>query len=334
MGIKWLLLLAFVAVFYMACEGCGTGAGVASVVGSTPSPTPTSPPTPPPKHLYLSLYPAYQGGPGGLDVFSLPITSASTPVATVNSPGGGAAPLGLAIDSSDRLFGSTYNYVEVYALPIVNGATPAFTANIEGIPMVFDGVGDLFDGSALGTGACGFGGVYSTPFINEVYPPITSSSVPNVHITEPEVCNGPAVVGLALDHGGNLWAAIEGRLDKFSPPFTNSSVPALSISMCAYGLGFDSVGNMYVRGCDGLDVCRPPFGPSMKKAYTITSTGVGNEVTGSITFDAAGNMYLMGGRGATCVDPCPLLMYSPPFGGGSQPAVTISGSFWDVALGQ
>ncbi|HEY7993427.1 MAG TPA: hypothetical protein VID24_04420 [Candidatus Eremiobacteraceae bacterium] len=281
-----------------------------------------------PERLAVSRAPV--SNPGEIDLYAFPMTSTSTPVATLASTN--EAPLGLAFDETGRLFGAAGDgRIKVYDPPFRSGANPAFILTTGGGALAFDRGGDLFIGGGDVIRNCGTRFHFIpeiTPKIKVVNAPITGSSTVTFTIAEPTTCGGYLVSDIAFDGAGNLWAAIVGRLDEFSPPFTSNSTPALSISTCASSLGFDSAGNMYVDGCDGIDVFQPPFTSSMTKAYTISSAA---EVD-SIVFDSAGNMYARSLVPFSSTNG--LQVFAPPFSSTSQPITTFSGNFAGVAAGR
>ncbi len=317
----WLSASVGVLAATMAASyGCGTTAGNSVVlhVRGTPPPTPSN---------LLALSHAPVSNPGAIDLYAYPIANISSPVATLASAN--EAPLALAFDETGRLFGAAGDgRIKVYNPPFSSGENPAFILTTGGGALTFDRAGNLFIGGGDFGASCGRRINLSTPKILLVNAPITGSSKVNLVISEPTVCGGTLVQGLAFDNAGNLWAAIDTRLDEFSPPFTGSSTPVLSVPTCAFTLGFDSEGNMYVGGCGNIVVFRPPFSPSMTEAYTINSAAD----AASIVFDSAGNLY---DRSLVPFSQTNgLQVFSPPFSSTSQPVATISGNFAGVAAGR
>jgi hypothetical protein len=309
--------------------GCGTSTVAPSLAASAPR-----------DRLYLSL--VYTGN---VDVFSLPITGSSQPVASVV---GRADPWAMEFDSTGRLFVANAPQTEVYAQPIIDGAQPALVVPatppewMTPLDVNFDKAGDLFVGGYTVTVNTCPPPVYNhdIPTVEVLSTPISGSSQLDFSITEQSVCGGPSVDGLAFDPDGNLWTAIgppyamspgASRLDEFSPPFSNKSTPVASISMEVYAVRFDAEGDMYVSSGDGINVFKPPFGPSMTKAFSIAA---GAGATG-MAFDNSGNLYAVVPGTDTGGD---LAMFVPPFGSASLPAVTIPGrsfglGFSGVAIG-
>jgi hypothetical protein len=278
-----------------------------------------------PSHLYFS-----DGlNPGSIRMFALPIAVASSPVATI---AGDSGPAGMAFDASHRLFvaNNGTGHVQVFTQPITNGAIPAFTLatghvvcahgscfSSGAIDVAFDTAGDLFVASRQPTSVTcdptiGCFAAYRGE-ITKFAAPVTSSSTASFVITDPATL----VTGVAFDGNGDLWAINGAALEEYTPPFSASSVPAISLPIrpCC-GVAFDSAGNMYVNdGTAGVDVFLPPFSGSMTKAFTISQT-----LTGFLAFDAAGLLYVTtfnqpGGDG--------VLVFAPPFNGASSPVSSL-----------
>jgi hypothetical protein len=304
------IFTALAAALIVDCGGPSASSGLHELVQPPPPPPPT-------EHLFVSFF---GNSGGGFDIYSLPLTKSSTPQLSITST---LLMEGLAVEPSGELLGAAnFDGVAGYTRPIVAGTSPAFVASISGFTVSVDGAGDLFDGGGIDGSKCGGYGMYFvTPYINVSYAPISGSSTATATMTEPSVCNGPLVQGLAFDGAGNLWAAITGRLDEFTPPFASTSTPTETISTCANAVGFDSAKDMFVLGCDGIDVYHPPFRSGMTKAYTIS----GAEGPGSIAFDRQGYLYVAAQTG--------LEVFTPPFSSSSQPAVTLSGDFLGIAIG-
>jgi sugar lactone lactonase YvrE len=101
---------------------------------------------------------------------------------------------------------------------------------------------------------------------------------------------------LAFDPSGNLWASSPGNNEvlEYSGPFTKSETlsPAQTLDgggYKPYGIAFDKSANLYISifnstGTNSIAVAAPPYTSAPYFLDGLTSPG-------SLTFDAAGNLY-------------------------------------------
>jgi hypothetical protein len=285
--------------------GCGSSSGVQTI---TPL-GPTTPPTPAPQHLYLS-----QGS-----VYTLPISNPSVPTYTI-----GAAGLGMAFDSSHRLYvaNPADGSVQVCAPPIRRGATPAFTLStgLAGADDVaFDAAGDLLvAGHATFQFCFKICRLDPRDAIKVFAAPIASSSTPSAsYAGSPFFSN----LGSAIDQTGDLWVADGLRLSMYAPPFNGAAVN-FAVGEPGSGIALDSTGDLYVCTPTGVDVFVPPFGPAMAKSFTISTPSAAHY----LAFDAAGNLYVTTSTGT-------LIGYAKPLSAASTPFVTLNVPNFSIAPG-
>jgi sugar lactone lactonase YvrE len=156
------------------------------------------------------------GGVGAINVFSAPITSSSTVSFSIIN--GFTDTRGLTFDSSGNLWINAINganpIIAKYTPPFSSGSTPSLSfvssGNIHGI--AFDTAGNLY-----ATGTSGVD-VYAPPFSAATTKSFTMAA------------SGPNY--LKFDRSGNLYVTDSlGHLLVFTPPFSGSSVPAVTVPL-------------------------------------------------------------------------------------------------------
>jgi len=205
---------------------------------------------------------------GSVTAFAWPLTNTSTPVATFGTSAGGF----MAFDPNGNLWATSQNAVVVEYVPPFTNSTVESNGLTDGITdsygIAFDSGGDMFISNAdssgtivmypapyttLGTtitvpdtnpGLHGLAVSGSQLFVADtrnnrilVYNLPLGGNVPSVTFTT------TAPLGLTVDTHGNLYITEQGhdKIDVFTPPFSNSSSPARSITSGlsgAFGLSF------------------------------------------------------------------------------------------------
>lgn len=174
-------------------------------------------------------------------VFAHPVTNASTPVATINLPGGGD-PVYIAIDSANNLWVEDANNLKVYKFtgPFSGTTTPAPAVTLStGLPspegIAFDAAGNLYVGNDSGNIQ-----IFTAPIANNASP--TGSP-----LTGATTCRG-----IAFDQAGNLYAgSFGGGIERYNAPTAGGGAPSIvdpntSTTLShAYFLAIDAQGNLY-----------------------------------------------------------------------------------------
>jgi len=315
-------LVGLAALLAMTNVGCGG------------SPYMQAPPPPPPLSVSKLLAAATNNT---IAVYALPITAASTPVATIPD----AFVSGIAFDSAGQMLVDVGGQIQVFDQPISNGAAPAFVISApSGSGLLFAGglafnaAGALFVGGGLVPNGCHEFCTH-TASVSVLDGPISSSSVVKFTFVESNGCCFSLVSYEAFDKRGDLWAVVgEAILDETAPPFSGNSQTQIALAppyTIPLGVAFDSAGNMYVStgrapgsGVQGDIVAyQPPFTASSQPTllFGTTTFDYGN----GLALDSSGNMYAGTSSG--------LFMFSPPFTATGTPVVTLPGSFGIVAVG-
>ncbi|HEV2909566.1 MAG TPA: hypothetical protein VGX02_09855 [Candidatus Eremiobacteraceae bacterium] len=198
-------------------------------------------------------------------VFAHPVSSASTPVATITLPIGGN-PLFITIDSANNLWVSDVNNDLVYEFtgPFSGSSTPApaktlSTDLINPEGLAFDSAGNLYVGDA------------SSGDIEIFAAPITNGETPNAT----KLTGATNVRDLAFDQAGNLYAGLfGGTILRYNAPTAGGGAPSITDSSTGiangYFLTFDSAGNLYVS--DGISTKNVYEFTAVATTFSATST--------------------------------------------------------------
>ncbi len=251
------------------------------------------------KHMYLSN----DAAGGEIFVYDLPVTAASTPVATVSA---GTDPGELFVDSGHRLFvpqfSSTVPEVLVYNLPLTASSTPAFTLSTsqdEPESVAQDSAGNIYVADTQGGG---YIDIYTHP-VNAAASPsatISNNAVGNSGLKDP--------YDIAVAPNGDLYASDAQDINQFTPPFSASSVPSASVTpnQDNFGLRVDSNNRVFVADATTngtIDVFTQPFTSASSRAFGLVLSG--EYITG-MAFDGSGNLWAVDGAHAVWKIPAPI----------------------------
>jgi sugar lactone lactonase YvrE len=200
-------------------------------------------------HLFAAAGETFRGI---VDIYSQPITAASTPSAALFLPAVSCSP-------SYRCGGAT--------------------------DMASDTAGHLFVTATSWSSICGPRGGCGAVQRGVLYvfvSPFTRTSTPTATVS----LNAP-LEGVGVDRGGIVWTSKQGgELIGWTPPYSNRHSFIVGANARG-GIAFDASGNMYVAASDGIDVYRPPFSTSMVKSFAVNA-GLPN----FLAFDSSGNLYV------------------------------------------
>ncbi|HME80577.1 MAG TPA: hypothetical protein VKF82_00725 [Candidatus Eremiobacteraceae bacterium] len=217
--------------------------------------------------------------------YSLPLSNASTPFATINIPGA-KNPVALAFDSSGNLWvadGGT-NLVLKFTPPFSGSVTPAPAVVISSVTapsgLAFDSAGNLY----VSKGILGLGAIeiFNPPFSTGQLPtaaPLTGSSQPGA---------------LVFDAAGNLYTLnTNGNIDRFTAPTAGGGPISVeqtgsnTLITNAGALAFDSNGNLYATNIQSPQLylfsnAAATFSGNMPVPMLLTLTGFGVNGTGGV----------------------------------------------------
>jgi hypothetical protein len=228
-----------------------------------------------------NLYVSAGSGPGQVFVFAHPVSSASTPVATITLPAF-SDPLYITIDAGNNLWVQDFGNDLVYQFtgPFVGSITPApaktlSTDLINPEGLAFDAAGNLYVGDA------------SSNDIEIFAAPLTDGEAPNAA----KLTGATNVRDLAFDQAGNLYAGLfGGTILRYNAPTVGGGAPSITDASTGiangYFLTFDSAGNMYVS--DGITTnhiyqftaVSTTFSATSTPAATLSVTGFASHVNG------------------------------------------------------
>ncbi len=299
-------------------------------------------------HMYVS----HESQSGGVDIYTLPVTSGSTPTGTLAATWPGM----LFVDARGRLFvpiggGSNAGTVQVYTSPVTPSNTAAFSLTVcdnsgfcgSSAPYdedtAEDSKGNVYVSMASGaqTDYCCI-----DVFTAEAIGAGVSLSAPSAVVAG----NGSATqldypYGIAVDGKGNLFASSALSLLEYSLPLpTGTPAPSADVMPSGFsntynfGLAIDSQNRVFVpdaSGCGSIAVFTEPLTSS--PAFTIpiypgAACGTGFAVSG-IAFDGAGNLW------ATVYGQGEVWEVQAPIGASSTAKKILSGvaNAWGIAFG-
>jgi hypothetical protein len=279
--------------------------------------------TPPvPQHLYVGN----DNTPGQVLVYTLPITSTSTPMVTLTNAAT-ANLVAVAVDTNGNIAtGDNAGHLAVFNAPITASSTAVATFNngaaTNNGQLVFNSSGDLF---APTVGAN----------VNLFTHPLTSASTPSQSITG----GGPlSAIGAGVDSSGNLVVANTGapggsNLVVFAPPYTGAPIVTPTVVGAAYRkLTFNST-QLFVCSVAGgtgrVDVYNLPITAASVPAFSMTNVNTPE----GIALDSSGNLYVGNLSDAT------IRVFAPPFSAAQVPSVTLTATpapfaIFGIAIGK
>ena len=243
------------------------------------------------KHMYVSN----NDNPGLIYVYTLPVSAASTPVATVTV---GEFHAMLFVDAKGRLFVpefySSATTVQVFKLPLTAASTPLFdltTSQPEPDAVTEDASGTVYVADERSGG-----------YIDIYNGPVTGAASPSSTISNNAVGNSGLMYpyDIAIAPNGDLYASDYQDINQFTPPFIASSVPSASVTpnQDNYGLRVDSNNRVFVAdaSADGIvNVYTQPVTNSSTPAFNLSVSGT--YVVG-LAFDGSGNLWAVDANNA------------------------------------
>jgi streptogramin lyase len=293
-----------------AAQGCSGGA---AGPGSLPTPMPS------PLSLYAGNCPS-GGLPPTVAAFPAPVGLATSPGFVTPPIPGGSCVGGITVANGFTLIAATGTAgTAFFDLPITSSSTPVYLIPaLRPNPTFVNGVALDKSGALYVTDAeAGTISVYA--------PPLLSATAPAFQITG---VNQPAQI--AFDSNGSLFVGACGsnQILRFDPPFSHTSVPALTFSLpgsaqCPHGIAFDAIGDLFVaaRNVNAVYAFVPPFTSSSQPSYSIVGAFTMLVAPESVAFDNVGRLFVANGTGSTSG----VLVFLPPFSANSVPANLLQG---------
>ncbi|MBV8082744.1 MAG: hypothetical protein JOY86_07205 [Candidatus Eremiobacteraeota bacterium] len=234
-------------------------------------------------HMYIS---SIANPNGAIFVYTLPITTSSTPVATLTTIGG---PTNLFIDKNGRLFVPflSNNVIWVYNTPLSAASTPAMILNtISSGPygVTEDANGDVFANIPL-TNCC-----------IDIFPaPVSSGQTAAAEITSNSVSpNGLSFpYGIAADSSNNVYTASNTSIIQLQPPLSAASKPVANVPAAKASLkaiAIDGSNDVYVAVDTAIAIYHQPFMSTSTPAFSITIPGI--PYVQGMGFDAKGDLWV------------------------------------------
>ena len=250
------------------------------------------------QHLYVGN----DNSAGHILQYTLPITGASTPVATFAA----ANVTCLAVDADGNLAAGDYSgHLSIFSAPLTSASTASATFKNGTAPndgqLLFNGAGDLF-------------ATTTTTDINIFTPPLSSASTVSQTITDASLTEA---LGAALDTSGNLIVSNGNNLAVFAPPFTAAPTVTPTVTGAFYRKIAISNSQLFVArvdGAGGIDVYNLPLTSASVPLFKMTNVNIPE----AVAFDSSGNLYVGNDGDAT------IRVFSPPFSATSTPSVTLT----------
>jgi streptogramin lyase len=222
-------------------------------------------------NLYASL------DSGIIYVFAHPVSSASTPAATITLPAG-TLPVFITLDASNDLWVADGNGTNIYEFvgPFAGNVTPApaktLTTGATPLGIAFDAAGNLYAGDQTASTV----EIFKAPITNGESPtgtPLTGTSNPR---------------GMAFDSAGNLYVgSLNGQLYRFNSPTAGGGAPSITDPAASTGLSesyflaMDFSNNLYVS--DSLTTNKVYQFTAVSTTFSATSAPAATLTLGSFT---------------------------------------------------
>jgi hypothetical protein len=301
-------MMTFRAISVALAAGLILSACSSSATTTNPPPPPAPPPPPPPppppgsQHLYLGQ----DDIPGKILVYNLPLTTSSTPVATVPYNADVSLSVNATILAANRLSDYTVSF---FHLPLTSASTAYAT-----IP-----VGLLESPLFLPTGALYLSGPDT---INVYTPPFTSASTPTGRVLTPNV----TAKSMTIDPNGTVYAANADHIDVITGGAVTTTLTA------APGTEFGGLAASATQlfACEGTGFASHVFIYSLPLTASETPGVIMNSGTigiGGCALDSSGNLYITWGP--------TVVVFAPPFTSTSTSklALSIDGGASGIAIG-
>jgi hypothetical protein len=274
----------FAIVFIVCLSACGSGSSDNQPLQQ--------------QHLYVGN----DNSAGHILQYTLPITAASTPVATIAADNVTC----LAVDDAGNLAAGDYaGHLWIFNAPLTSASTASATFNNGSAAgngqILFNSAGDLFAST-------------EDTSVNLFTPPLSSASTVSQSITAAGITYA---IGAVLDASGNLIVGSDANLYVFAPTFTAAPTVTPTVTGASYRKIAISNSQLFVArvdGTGGIDVYNLPLTSASVPLFTMTNVNIPE----AVAFDNGGNLYVGNVGDAT------IRVFSPPFAATSTPSVTLT----------